>query len=65
MPDDSDKKVIDREAEALGLKSRYALLCCHCYLFWRQCTILPVSKSVSFGHHSGIILALFQHDFSL
>ena len=35
MPDDSDKKVIDGETEALGLKSRCTLLCCHRYLFRR------------------------------
>ena len=28
LPEDEDKKVLDGEAEALGLKSRYALPCC-------------------------------------
>ena len=44
LPDASDMNVIDCEAEAIGVKSRYALLCCRRYLYRRLCTILPVSS---------------------
>ena len=35
MPHKSEKKVVDGEAQALGLKSRYALKCCRNYLYRR------------------------------
>ena len=62
MPPDTDKKIVDGEAEAIGLKSRFALKCCHNYLSRRECSILPVSHifPVLFGHCSGIIQALFR-----
>ena len=43
LPNASDMNVIDGEAEAIGVKSHYALLCCRRYLYRRECTILPIS----------------------
>ena len=43
LPNASDMNVIDGEAEAIGVKSCYALLCCRRYLYRRECTILPIS----------------------